>query len=167
MPFVSDLQEREAAATVTGVPASGDVVLPSKVAEAAATLVAAHEQMNANNYDKAASIILAQSAADAVPLVDQTPAMRDATVQLWIETARWFLKLTHVSASQDRTLPVDEELRHQFQIIESTLEATLAPFYQVIDDLDAILDAANAPAAGSRETTGDGTPDRERVIHDD
>lgn len=139
------------------------MAVPSSVAEAAGVLVVTHEQMSVNNYDKAASIILARPAADAASLIDQTPTARDATVLLWTKTATWFLKLTHVSASQDEAAPDEAELQHQFEIIESTLEAILAPFYQVIDDLDAILDSANAPAvAGAvQEEIGAGTSDRE------
>jgi len=163
-PFVSELQEEDHRAdAVTGVPTAGDAVaVPSNVAEAGVALVAAHEQMSANNYNKAASIILAQPAADAASLIDQTPATRDATVLLWTKTASWFLKLTHVSASQDKAVPAEAELRHRFEIIESTLEAILAPFYRVIDDLDAILGTANAPAVADavQEAIGQGASDR-------
>ena len=138
------------------------MAVPSNVAEAAAALVAAHEQISANNYDKAASIILARPAADAASLIDQAPASRDATVRLWTNNAEFFMELTHVSASPDRTPPAEVELRHRFEVIESTLEAILAPFYQVIDDLDGILGAANTPAgaADAPEAIGDGVSDR-------
>jgi hypothetical protein len=162
--FASEPQEDDRSDVVNGRPAAGGAVaVPSSVAEAAGVLVVTHEQMSVNNYDKAASIILARPAADAASLIDQTPTARDATVLLWTKTATWFLKLTHVSASQDEAAPDEAELQHQFEIIESTLEAILAPFYQVIDDLDAILDSANAPAvAGAvQEEIGAGTSDRE------
>lgn len=170
VPFVSELQEEDGAAAVTGMPIRGAVAVPLNVAQAAAALVAAHEQISANNYDKAASIILAQPAADAASLIDQTPASRDATVLLWTKTANLFMKMTHVSASQGSALPAEEELRHRFEIIESTLEAILAPFYQVIDDLDRILGAANTPtqaADAAQNSIGDGMADREQVTQRD
>ena len=158
-PLTSGLEEHDRADAVTGTPTvGGDVAMPSNVVKAATALVAACEQVSANNYDKAASIILAQPAAGTASVMDQTPASRDATVRLWTQTADWFLSFTHVSARRDRGLPTEDDLQHRFEVIESTLEAILAPFYQVIDDLDEILGDANAPAVPDAvpDAVGDG-----------
>jgi hypothetical protein len=160
----SELREEGDNAAFTAAPIpEGRVAVPSNVVEAAAALVAANEQISATNYGKAASIILVRPASDSAWLIEQTTASRDATVLLWTETAKWFMKFTHVSVRQEGTFPADDELRHRFEVIESTLEAILAPFYQVIDDLDRILGAANTPteAADAQEFVGSAMPDRE------
>lgn len=149
VPIASELMEADPPTAVTSTPSVRDAVaVPAIVAEAAAMLVATHGQISSNNYDKAASIILARSGADPASLDDQVPASRDATVLLWTKTADWFLGFTHISARRDKAMPGEDELHHKFEIIESTLEAILAPFYQVIDDLDEILGVANAPFRG-------------------
>jgi hypothetical protein len=44
-------------------------------------------------------------------------------------------------------LPPEEELARRFDIVENIIEAILAPWYEVLDDLDDALAAANTPVA--------------------
>jgi hypothetical protein len=69
------------------------------------------------------------------------------------------LKLTHVSANTSRPPPSQEELMQKFEVIEGMLEAILAPFYNVIDDLDGYLAATNAPAGSLKSEPPSGSPD--------
>jgi hypothetical protein len=144
------LREDDAADAADETSPAETYAVPLGVVATAAALVDAHEQISINNYDKAASIILARANADVGPLIDDADAPRDATVLLWTKTVGWFMKLTHASAEPERTPPGGGELRHQFEVIESTLEAILAPFYQVVDDLDEILAVANAPTDAAK-----------------
>jgi hypothetical protein len=76
---------------------------------------------------------------------------RDATVLLWTRTVDWFVDITHVSATRT-VLPPDEELARRFDIVDNMIEAILAPWYQVLDDLDDALGLANAPVVSSADT---------------
>jgi hypothetical protein len=129
------------------------LVIPIDVAHAASKLVGAHEQGSTNNYNKAASIILASSAPDRAATAEKpsTEGAHDATVLLWIKTVDWFMDITHVSATR-KVLPPEEELARRFGIVDNMIEAVLALWYEVRDDLDDDLAAANTPVVASPDT---------------
>jgi hypothetical protein len=129
------------------------LIIPTDVVQAASKLVGAHQQGSTNNYRKAASIILASSVPDRTTTAEEANPgdARDATVLLWTKTVDWFMDFTHVSATR-RVLPPEEELEHRFDIVENIIEAILAPWYEVLDDLDEALAAANTPVASSPAT---------------
>jgi hypothetical protein len=124
------------------------LVLPTDVSQAASKLVGAHQQGSTNNYRKAASIILASPVPDRMATAEEASPgdARDATVLLWTRTVDWFMDFTHVSATR-KVLPPEEELARRFDIVENIIEAILAPWYEVLDDLDDALAAANTPVA--------------------
>jgi hypothetical protein len=124
------------------------LVLPTDVAQAASKLVGAHQQGSTNNFRKAASIILASPVPDRMATAEEASPgdTRDATVLLWTRTVDWFVDFTHVSATR-KVLPPEEELARRFDIVENIIEAILAPWYEVLDDLDDALAAANTPVA--------------------
>ena len=129
------------------------LVIPTDVAQAASKLVGAH-QKGSTNYRKAASIILASPVPDRMTTAEEaTPGdARDATVLLWTKTVDWFMDFTHVSATR-KVLPPEEELARRFDIVENIIEAILAPWYEVLDDLDDALATANTPVASSPATS--------------
>jgi hypothetical protein len=129
------------------------LIIPTDVVQAASKLVGAHQQGSTNNYRKAASIILASSVPDRTTTAEEANPgdARDATVLLWTKTVDWFMDFTHVSATR-RVLPPEEELEHRFDIVENIIEAILARWYEVLDDLDEALAAANTPVASSPAT---------------
>jgi hypothetical protein len=129
------------------------LVIPSDVAQAASELVGVHRQGSTNNYNKAASIILASSVPDRVNTAQEASpeGTRDATVLLWTKTVDWFVDITHVSATRT-VLPPEEELARRFDIVDNMIEAILAPWYEVLDDLDGALAAANTPVVSSPAT---------------
>lgn len=130
------------------------LVIPTDVAQAASKLVGAHQKGSTNNYRKAASIILASPVPDRMTTAEEaTPGdARDATVLLWTKTVDWFMDFTHVSATR-KVLPPEEELARRFDIVENIIEAILAPWYEVLDDLDDALATANTPVASSPATS--------------
>lgn len=71
---------------------------------------------------------------------------------LWTKTVDWFMDFTHVSATR-KVLPPEEELARRFDIVENIIEAILAPWYEVLDDLDDALATANTPVASSPATS--------------
>jgi hypothetical protein len=129
------------------------MVIPIDVVQAASELVGTHQQGSTNNYHKAASIILASSVPDRMTTAEEASpeGARDATVLLWTRTVDWFVDITHVSATRT-VLPPDEELARRFDIVDNMIEAILAPWYQVLDDLDDALGLANAPVVSSADT---------------
>jgi hypothetical protein len=129
------------------------LVIPTDVAQAASKLVGAHQQGATNNYNKAASIILASSVADRMTTAEESSpeGARDATVLLWTKTVDWFMAITHVSAT-GKVLPPEEELARRFDIVNNIIETILAPWYEVLDDLDDALAAANTPVASPPAT---------------
>jgi hypothetical protein len=129
------------------------LVLPTDVAQAASKLVGAYQQGSTNNYRKAASIILASPIPDRMTTAEEASPgdARDATVLLWTRTVDWFMDFTHVSATR-KVLPPEEELARRFDIVENIIEAILAPWYEVLDDLDDALAAANTPVASPPAT---------------
>jgi hypothetical protein len=147
---MSSLKENDVSTPATAGTSSTDdgLLIPIDVAQAGAELVEAYKQGGANNYDKAASIILASSIPDATPPLREvaTEGEGDPTVMLWTKTVDWFMKSTHVGI-KERAAPPEEELVHRFEIIEDMIEAILASWYQVLDDLDEALAAANAQPA--------------------
>jgi hypothetical protein len=149
----SSLSEDDGSASTVHQSTDQDsLAVPLSVAKAAASLVETYEQAATNNYTKAASIILTGRLRDGqvVPgAIHAAGIARDPTVVLWTRTVGWFMKFTHLDPRADRTLPPEDELARQFKIIEDVLEAILAPFYQVVDDLDEYLAIANAPGGSS------------------
>jgi hypothetical protein len=146
----TSLQEGDdsALAAPSGPSIPESLAIPADVAQAASRLVGAHQQASTNNYRKAASIILASAIPDQMATAEEVSSgdARDATVLLWTKTVDWFMDFTHVSATR-KVLPPEEELARRFDILENIIEAILAPWYEVLDDLDDALAAANTPIA--------------------
>lgn len=61
----------------------------------------------------------------------------------WIESAKWFMGMVHIPASEDRNLDIKEFLRH-FELFENSLAALLGKFFDTVEVLDEILEEANS-----------------------
>jgi hypothetical protein len=63
-------------------------------------------------------------------------------IQQWFNTTEWFMKNTHDSGYGDDDFQ-EQELRHRFSVFETTLSALIKPFFDTLEELDAILEDAN------------------------
>jgi hypothetical protein len=65
-------------------------------------------------------------------------------VDQWVDLTRWAVSKTHIpSGPNPKDIDV-AELRAKFELFEDTLVALLGTFYTTVEELDAILEAANA-----------------------
>jgi hypothetical protein len=75
---------------------------------------------------------------------ENTPT-RDTLIpilQQWLTITKWFVDRAHDAGHPDNHYP-KQELRHQFSVFESTLTALTKPFFDTLEDLDAILEDTN------------------------
>jgi hypothetical protein len=63
-------------------------------------------------------------------------------IQQWFNTTEWFMKKTH-DPGRAYEHEHEDELRHHFSIFENTLAALIKPFFDTLEDLDAILEDTN------------------------
>lgn len=61
----------------------------------------------------------------------------------WINVTEWFMKKTHVSNKVDADYD-EQEFRSQFELFEALLYALVGSFYSTLEELDEILEEANA-----------------------
>jgi hypothetical protein len=64
-------------------------------------------------------------------------------MQQWLEVTGWFMKRAHDSCRIDAYCSEDE-LRGNFELFESTLGALVRGFFATVEELDEILEDANA-----------------------
>ncbi len=118
-------------------PPSPDVTVPRAVAALVAALVADHVAARTRSFDAAARLFEA--------LDPENEALRDQlrpVINHWLEITRWFVKKVH---QPNRIVHQDEQqLRSQFEQFESLLGSLLGGFFQTTDELDEILEDANA-----------------------
>jgi hypothetical protein len=79
-------------------------------------------------------------------LAPENTQLRDTltpVLQQWLVTTKWFGDRAHDAGHADSYYP-EKELRHHFNIFESTLSALIRPFFDALEDLDAILEDANS-----------------------
>ena len=78
-------------------------------------------------------------------LAPENTPLRDTltpVIQQWFNTTEAFMKKTHDAGLTDEHCP-EAELRHQFTIFETALAAVITPFFDTLEELDAILENAN------------------------
>jgi len=65
-------------------------------------------------------------------------------VDQWVDLTKWAMSKTHVPSGPNPKDIDAAELRARFSLFEDTLIALLGTFYTNVEDLDAILEVANA-----------------------
>lgn len=79
-------------------------------------------------------------------LAPENTTLRDTltpVLQQWLTITKWFTDRAHDGGHPDKYYP-ETELRHQFTIFETTLSALIKPFFDTLEELDAILEDANS-----------------------
>ena len=108
-----------------------------KLASEFAKLIQDHITTRTKPLD-AARRLFESIAPDNTPL----PETLIPVIQQWFNTTEWFMKRAHDPGCTDE-YDHEQEFRHHFSIFESTLAALIRPFFDTLEDLDAILEDAN------------------------
>jgi hypothetical protein len=118
-------------------PKTTTVTIDRKLANKLAKLLQDHITTRAKPLD-AARRLFESIAPENTPL----PATLIPVIQQWFNTTEWFMKKTHDPGCTEQH-DEEQELRHHFSVFESTLAALIRPFFDTLEDLDAILEDTN------------------------
>ena len=118
-------------------PKTTTITIDRKLANKFAKLLQDHLTTRTKPLD-AARRLFESIAPENTPL----PATLIPVLQQWFNTTEWFMKKTHDPGITDEH-DLDQELRHHFSIFENTLAALIRPFFDTLEDLDAILEDTN------------------------
>jgi hypothetical protein len=121
----------------TSAPLTATVTIDRKLAKKLGKLLQDH--LNARTRPLDAARRLFQGLA---PENTQTRDTLIPVLQQWLTITKWFVDRAHDGGHPDSHYP-RQELRHQFSVFESTLTALTKPFFDTLEDLDAILEDAN------------------------
>jgi hypothetical protein len=114
---------------------SPDVAVPGPIFAFLAELVRHHVRAREKPLKAAKRLFSAavpEGGSVAAPVIDQ-----------WLNIRKWFQARDHDSGRVDADFD-EAELRVQFELFERSLLAVARPFYATLDELDAILEHANA-----------------------
>jgi hypothetical protein len=118
-------------------PKTTTITIDRKLANKFAKLLQDHRTTRTKPLD-AARRLFESIAPENAPL----PATLIPVIQQWFNTTEWFMKKTHDPGRTDEH-DHERELRHHFSVFESTLAALIRPFFDTLEDLDAILEDTN------------------------
>jgi len=122
----------------TAVPQSTTIMIDRKLAKKIAKLLEDHLTTRTKPIDTAQRLFQGL-APENTPLRDTlTPILRQ-----WLIITKWFVDRAH-DAGHTEDYYSEQELRHQFATFESTLTALITPFFDTLEDLDAILEETNS-----------------------
>jgi hypothetical protein len=76
-------------------------------------------------------------------VVGARAAVTDAAVQRLRDVWNFFRPYFHLHRGKEMSLPDEDELQRRFEELELVVNARLAPFFDVVQDLDEILGEAN------------------------
>jgi hypothetical protein len=121
----------------TTAPATTSITIDRQLADKIAALLQDHLNTRAKPIDAARRLF--QSIAP-----DNTRAHDTLTpiLQQWITTTDWFVAKAHDSGHTDNHYP-NNELCHHFTMFENAISAATRPFFDTLEDLDAILENTN------------------------
>jgi len=120
----------------TAAPLNPTVNIDRKLARKIADLFQDHLTTRAKPLDAARRLFQTVAPENTVGET-LTPVL-----QHWINTTEWFMALTHDNRRTDNECPA-QELQHRFTLFESAIAAVIKPFFETLEDLDAILEDAN------------------------
>jgi hypothetical protein len=120
----------------TTAPRTTTITIDRKLAQKMAVLLQDHLTTRAKPLD-AARRLFQTIAPENTTRETLTPVLEH-----WINTTEWFMRLTHDNKRTDNQCAA-QELQHQFTMFESAIAAAIKPFFDTLEDLDAILEIAN------------------------
>ena len=120
----------------TTAPLTTTITIDRKLATRVAQLLQDHLTTREKTID-AARRLFQTIAPENTARETLTPVLRH-----WINTTEWFMRLTHDNNQTDNQCPT-QELQHEFTMFESAIAAAIKPFFDTLEDLDAILEDAN------------------------
>lgn len=121
----------------TTAPRTSTITIDRKLARKMAALLEDHLTTRSKPLD-AARRLFQTIAPENTARETLTPVL-----QHWIDTTEWFMALTHDNRRTDNQCP-SRELQHQFMVFEGAISAVIKPFFDTLEDLDAILEDANS-----------------------
>lgn len=118
-------------------PATTTITIDEKLAKKLIRLLQDHNTTRAKPLDAARRLFEG--------LAPENTTLRDTltpVLQQWLTITKWFTDRAHDSGHPDKYY-AETELRHQFTIFETTLSALITPFFDTLEELDAILEDTN------------------------
>jgi hypothetical protein len=128
--LIADLGARTAQPTTT-------ITIDRKLAKKIGSLLQDHTTTRAKPLNAARRLFEG--------LAPENTTLRDTltpVLEHWITITKWFVDRAHDAGYPDSHYP-EAELRHRFTTFERTLGAVIRPFFDTLEELDAILNAAN------------------------
>lgn len=80
---------------------------------------------------------------ELAPENEAHPELMRPIIRHWVDATNWFVRRAHDSGQPDSHYR-PEELQHRFEVFERSLLALISSFYTALDELDALLEEANA-----------------------
>jgi hypothetical protein len=119
-----------------------EVSIPLNLYRAIDELIAKHVESRENRPEVMKRLI--KSRGSQVP--GASDSYLEPVIKHWIDVIGWFVRRVHLRGP-DRPPPDLQECVEKFGIFERALYALLCPFYGAVEELDAILEEANATAS--------------------
>jgi hypothetical protein len=120
------------------VPKTTDVTIPIHVYMEIARLVRDHIRSRETPRDAAKRLY---EAID--PNNQMAEAILRPRINHWIEVTEWFVNRVHDNGSTDDQIDL-EEFNNRFEVFERALLAMVRGFFETVEELDEILEEANA-----------------------
>ena len=120
------------------VPETADVPIPIPVYQEIAKLVRDHKALRETRRDAAKRLFEA---------IDPNNRKAETTLwprtNHWIEVTEWFVARAHDNGSTDDEID-SQGLKNRFEVFEKALSAMVREFFKTVEELDEILEEANA-----------------------
>lgn len=120
------------------LPSDKDVPVPYPVYRKVAELVRDHVRARETQREAAQRLFQAID-----PKNRQLEASLRPRIENWIKTTEWFVQRAHDRGDIDAEMDA-EELTKRFEVFECALSAMVRGFFETVEELDAILEEANA-----------------------
>jgi hypothetical protein len=108
------------------------MTVPTALVEAARKVVLANHRAAMNNLRRQSALVLGR-----------VEVRNDPTVKLFRDSVRVFEKLRHPQRGREVRLEDSDKIERALEIIESALVGRLGSFFETVQDLQDVLDAAN------------------------
>ncbi|HFC08360.1 MAG TPA: hypothetical protein ENJ54_00670 [Chloroflexi bacterium] len=137
LPLDGSLPPTEVTLSET-LPDRNKIPIPRKVYKKIAKLVSDYERVREKRYETARRLFQA---------IDPNNSLSEETLRpriiFWLESTEWFVKRAHERGATDAHMGADE-LKERFEIFEYALSGIVRGFFKTVEELDALLEEANA-----------------------
>jgi len=120
------------------LPGARDIPIPVSVYLEVARLVRDHKGARETRRDAARRLF---EAID--PNNQMAEALLRPRIDHWIEVTEWFVARAHDNGATNDQID-SEELKNRFEVFEKALSAMVREFFKTVEELDEILEEANA-----------------------